>query len=598
MDYSVPERELLERIASGVLTAEEAFAELTTAKPRPSAPARAVVAKPDPRDIAIVGVSVRLPGADSLADLWALLSAGKSAITEIPRDRWELDGFYDGDHRVKNRSVSRWGGFLRGADEFDAQFFNISPKEAELMDPQQRLFLQEAWRAFEDAGISDERLSGSKCGVYAGFGGSVYEALLQERKVEAELYVMSGNAGAILPARVSYFMNLRGPCVTVDTACSSSLVALHLACESLRSGESQIALAGGATIFPHPKFYLLASKAGMLAADGQCKTFDQSADGFVPGEGVGAVVVKRLTDALADGDHIYGVIKGSGVNQDGRTNGITAPSGIAQAELECGVYDRFGIDPGTIGYVEAHGTGTKLGDPIEVDALISAFSRYTKKTEFCAIGSVKTNLGHTQASAGVAGLAKVLLCLKYGQLVPTLNVKKVNPLIRFEGTPFYVNTALTEWKPGGDRPRRAALSAFGFSGTNAHVVVEEYVGGTTASATQPFYPIWVSARDRRALRRRIAELGAFLAANDVSLADVAHTLLKGRSHLAARVALVVRSKDELQAARSEIDVDRSSNVRVIDKRTTKGIDAERIRDDRDGAARGPIATSRSACRAE
>ncbi|MEK1831002.1 polyketide synthase [Priestia megaterium] len=274
---------------------------------------------------------------------------------------------------------------------------------------------------------------------------------------------------------MSYLLNLKGPSISINTACSSSLVALHLACESIHNRTSEMALAGGVSIMNTPDSYILTSQAGMLSADGRCRAFDQRANGFVPSEGVGIVMLKSLEAALEDGDHIYGVITGSGINQDGKTNGITAPSAPSQTALEQEVYDRYEINPETISYVETHGTGTKLGDPIEIDALTDGFRKYTTQTQYCAVGSVKTNIGHTLAAAGVAGLIKVLLCMKYQTLVPSIHYEKQNEHINFKDSPFYVNTETKPWKAEEGTPRTAAISSFGFSGTNAHVVIREAI---------------------------------------------------------------------------------------------------------------------------
>jgi polyketide synthase PksN len=284
---------------------------------------------------------------------------------------------------------------------------------------------------------------------------------------------MWGNLNSVIPARIAYYLNLQGPAVALDTACSSSLVAIHMACQSLRSGETDMALAGGVSIQSTHQFHVSATSAGMLSPSGRCHTFDDRADGFVPGEGVGVVVLKRLSHALADGDHVYGVIRGSAINQDGATNGITAPSALSQERLETEVYEKFGVDPAQIQMVEAHGTGTKLGDPIEYRALTRAFRTFTDKRQYCAIGSIKTNLGHTVGAAGVAGVLKILLALKHKKIPPSLHFEKGNSNIAFEDSPFFVNTTLREWQAEPGARRCAAVSSFGFSGTNAHLVIEE-----------------------------------------------------------------------------------------------------------------------------
>ena len=322
------------------------------------------------------------------------------------------------------------------------------------MDPQQRLFLQACWHTIENAGYAARSLSGSKCGVFVGCTGGDYHRLSRRHQLSAQGF--TGGANSILAARISYFLNLQGPCVSIDTACSSSLVAIAQACDSLTSGASDLALAGGVYVMVGPEMHIKTSQAGMLSPEGRCFTFDERADGFVPGEGVGVVLLKRLADAERDRDIIHAVIQGWGVNQDGRTNGITAPNPESQTRLEQEVYDKFGIDPANIQLIEAHGTGTKLGDPIEVEGLKNAFKKYTQKKEYCALGSVKSNIGHCLAAAGIAGALKLILALKHKQLPPTINFERLNEHIDLTESPFYVNTRLQEWEPErrGETPGR------------------------------------------------------------------------------------------------------------------------------------------------
>jgi 3-oxoacyl-(acyl-carrier-protein) synthase len=422
------------------------------------------------RDIAVIGISCKFPDADNAEEFWHNLAQGKDSVIEVPKDRWNIDDYFDSDPEVPKTTYCKWGGFLNEIDKFDPLFFNISPFEATFMDPQQRLFLQESWKAIEDAGYSSSTLSGKKCGMFVGVGTGDYQNLPHE--INAHYFM--GISNSILSARLSYFLNLTGTALSIDTACSSSLVAIHQGCQSILNGENEMALAGGVHIMTTPLLYIMASKAGMLSYIGKCRTFDNQADGFVPGEGVGVLVLKPLKKAVEDGDNIYGVIKGSSTNQDGKTNGITAPSSNSQIRLEKELYEKCGISPESISFVETHGTGTKLGDPIEVAALRESFKAYTAKKHFCALGSVKTNIGHTATAAGVASVIKVLLALKHKQIPPSLNFEKANEHINFQDSPFYVNTKLTDWKPADNAPLRAAVSSFGFSGTNAHVVLEEY----------------------------------------------------------------------------------------------------------------------------
>jgi acyl transferase domain-containing protein/acyl carrier protein/ubiquinone/menaquinone biosynthesis C-methylase UbiE len=500
-------------------------------------------------DIAIIGISCQFPGAADMDEFWDNLAAGKNTVTKVPPSRWhanEID-LFDNQQGIEGMQS---GGFLSGIDEFDARFFHISRAEAEVMDPQQRLFLQESWRALEDAGYSAGDLYGKTCAVFVGCGGSDYTIKLREELQKPISYSFMGNADSILPARVSYHLNLKGPATAVDTACSSSLTALHLACEALRNGSSDLAIAGGVTISTTPTFHLLAGISGMLSRDGQCKTFDDTADGFVPGEGVGVVVVKPLWAALQEKDHIYGIIKGSGMNHNGKTIGITAPNATAQTALECDVYNTYHINPETIGYVEAHGTGTKLGDAVEIHALTDAFGKYSRKKQFCAIGSVKTNIGHTLAAAGAASIIKVILAFKHKQIPPSLHFNTPNHHIDFKNTPFYVNTTLTHWRHSTTgNPRCAAISAFGFSGTNAHLVLEEPPEPPTGLPLNPvpYYLIPISAKTTSALKQKYKDLLKWLETNpEEPIGNIAYTLQAGRTHFSIRSALIVTDGQDLK----------------------------------------------------
>lgn len=507
--------------------------------------------------VAIIGMACRFPGANNCREFWDNLAAGRDSIAEVPQTRWDVDEFYDPDPLVPNKTYSKWGGFLSGIDEFDASFFDISPAEAELIDPQQRLFLQEAWKAVEDAAYSDRDLDNAKCGVFVGFTGSDFRIQLREARIPTEVHDPLGSLGSVLAARISHFLNLKGPSVALDASCSSSLVAVHSACESILTGTMELAIAGGADMrLAVPDLHIMMSKRGVLSPDGKCKAFDNGADGFVPGEGIGVVVLKELEAALRDGDHIYAVIKGSGVNHDGKTKGITVPSGASQTALECEVYEKYNINPETIGFVEAHGTGTKKGDPIEVAALTEAFRKHTSKKQYCAIGSVKTNIGHLIGAAGIAGLVKVLLCLKHKSLVPSLHLHEHNELIDFQNSPFYVNTKLEEWRTRRGQPRRAAISSFGFSGTNCHMVVEEAPASKTerSDKIRPYHIVPLSAKTDDALDRKIDDLAEWLEEEGTQhpIEDVAYTLYKGRSHFSIRSALVVRDINELRHELAEI----------------------------------------------
>ncbi|MDB6039991.1 MAG: polyketide synthase, partial [Verrucomicrobiales bacterium] len=496
--------------------------------------------------IAVVGMAGTFPAAEDIQEFWKNLAVGKNCITEIPAARWAIDGFYDSNQAAIDRSVSKWGGFLSHVDQFDPLFFNISGREAERMDPQQRVFLEQAWHALEHAGYSGQALSQSRCGLFVGTSGGDYYLKLRDAGIANDGFVFTGNQPSILAGRLAYFLNLKGPALAVDTACSSSLVAIHLACQSIRSGESDMALAGGVFINTTPTFHLLCSKAGMLSPSGQCKAFDDRADGFVPGEGAGVLVLKSLERALADGDQIYGVILGSGTNQDGKTNGITAPSAVSQTSLERNVYERHNIDPSTITYIETHGTGTKLGDPIEVDALCAAFQSYTKRTGFCALGSVKTNIGHSATAAGIASAIKVLLSFENEAIPPSLNFEHENAQLHLAETPFFVNSKLTRWERGR-APRRAAISSFGFSGTNCHLVMEESpVVQAKHRSSKPALLFTLSAKTANALQKKRAQLLEWLEAHrECDLGAVSFTLNVGRDHFEYRTAFVANTVDEL-----------------------------------------------------
>jgi len=390
--------------------------------------------------IAIVGMSGKYPAARNLSEYWDNLVQGNNAIREIPLSRFDVSNYYNPDPAALGKIYCKWLGALEDIEYFDPLFFHLSPAEAEVMDPQQRLFLEEGYKAFEDAGYSPQLLSNRKCGIYLGIISQEYSLLLSQQKA-SEMNLL-GTSSAIAAARLAYLLNLKGPALAIDTACSSSLVAAHLACQALSNQEIDMALVGGVSLYLTPDSYIGMCSAGMLSPDGQCKTFDTSANGFVPGEGVGALVLKRLADAEANHDHIYGVIIGSGMNQDGATNGITAPSVKSQIDLVREIYEKYAIDPASISYVEMHGTGTKLGDPIELEALSTVFQEKTQRKQYCAIGSVKSNIGHTSAAAGLAGLQKVLLAMKQKQLVPTLHFEQPNEHFDFDASPFYVNTAV------------------------------------------------------------------------------------------------------------------------------------------------------------
>ncbi len=430
---------------------------------------------PRSQPIAIVGMGCRLPGGVADPDgYWRLLVEGVDAIREVPADRWDNARLHDPDPDRPGRISSRWGGFVDDVDRFDAAYFGISPREAVRMDPQQRMLLEVAVDALEDAGLATDRLAGSDTGVFVGAHGHASDYLwLQYTDPESmDAFAGTGTAHNLFAGRLSYFFDLHGPAVVVDTACSSSLAAVHLAVQSLRSGESSLALAGGVNLILGPHFSIAASRMHMLAPDGRCKAFDQRADGFVRGEGCGLVVLKRFSDAIADGDPIRAVIRGSAMNQDGHTNGITAPNGIAQrAVIERALRDA-GVDGPAVGYVETHGTGTSLGDPIEVEALAATIGKGGADAERCYLGSAKTNIGHLEGAAGIASLMKAVLVLQHRLIPRNLHFTGLNPHITLAGTRLVIAADRQEWPVSGSA-RLAGVSSFGWSGTNAHLIVEE-----------------------------------------------------------------------------------------------------------------------------
>ncbi|QYF93475.1 SDR family NAD(P)-dependent oxidoreductase [Massilia sp. PAMC28688] len=500
--------------------------------------------------IAVVGLAGQFPQAADVDAFWRNIAEGRNCITEVPSGRWDSRIYYREGDAVAGKTNSRWMGALDAYDCFDPLFFNISPTEAESMDPQQRLFLQSSWDAIEHAGYNARALSGSKCGVFVGCGTGDYHQNSAHERLSAQGF--TGSASAILAARISYFLNLQGPSLAIDTACSSSLVAIAQACDSLNAGNIDAALAGGVYVMAGPEMHIKTAQAGMLSADGRCFTFDQRANGFVPGEAVATVMLKRLADAERDGDTIHGVIRGWGVNQDGKTNGITAPNPQAQAALQRDVYSRFGIDPGTIGLIEAHGTGTKLGDPIEVQALKQSFGQ-SGAPGHCALGSVKSNIGHCLTAAGATGFIKLVQALKHRQLPPTIHFEKLNEHINLAGSPFYVNDKLRAWDSPGRQVRRAAISSFGFSGTNAHLVLEEYraedlpVRKVQLVAVGEKSIVPLSAKTPEQLRQRVADLLAQLSGARPlpSLAELSYTLQTGRVPMDERVAFMAGSLTEL-----------------------------------------------------
>jgi myxalamid-type polyketide synthase MxaE and MxaD len=501
--------------------------------------------------IAIVGMGCRFPGADNPETYWLLLRDGVDAITEVPPDRWDTASLYDPDPDASGHVATRWGGFLDDIDQFDAAFFGIAPREAAQMDPQQRLLLEVAWEALEAGGQTVEGIAGSKTGVFVGVHSHSNDYYLMQAADSGALdtYSGTGTSHSVASGRLSYLLDLRGPSIAIDTACSSSLVAIHMAVHSLRSGECDMALAGGVNVMLEPTFTIAASRMRMLAADGRCKPFDARADGFVRGEGCGMVLLKRLSDALADGDPVLAVILGSAVNQDGHSNGLTAPNSLSQRAVIGAALSDAGVSPEEIGYVEAHGTGTALGDPIEVEALAAALGPRRSADHICALGSAKANIGHLEGAAGVAGLIKVVLSLQNQSIPPLPHFRSLNPHITLDGSPFVIPTAPHPW-PEGQRPRYAGLSSFGWSGTNAHLIIGAaplpgLVPGEQAPTGRPdLLPI--SARSAAALSDLARGYAERLRGEGVpSIHDLCYSAGVHRSHHEFRLAVVSESATDL-----------------------------------------------------
>ncbi len=500
--------------------------------------------------IAVIGMACRFPGAPSIQAFWNLLHEGQDAITEVPLSRWDTS-------QVKAESTNKqtqWGGFLKQVDQFDPKFFGLSPREATHMDPQQRLLLEVCWEALENAGLSAAELEGSYSGIFMGVSNGDYSRL-QGSQLDKDVYYGTGNAFSIAANRLSYFLDWQGPSWAIDTACSSSLVAVHQACQNLKTGECDLALAGGVNLILDPQLTVTFSQAQMLATDGRCKTFDASADGYVRSEGCGVVALKRLSDAVKDGDSIVGVINGSAVNQDGRSNGLTAPNSLAQQAVVRQAQAAAGVSDRDISYIEAHGTGTSLGDPIEVNALKAVFTTKREDNQPCYLGSVKTNIGHLEPAAGVAGLIKVLLALQHKEIPPHLHLQKINPYIQLEDTPLQIPTVPQNWpaRENAASSRTAGVSAFGFGGTNTHIVIAEpprisqQETVEPAIEDRPFHLLTLSAKSPEALEALVLRYQDFLQENsDLPLSDICYTANVGRSHFPHRLAVLAADTTQLQ----------------------------------------------------
>jgi polyketide synthase 5 len=498
--------------------------------------------------VAVIGMACRLPGGiDSPERLWEALLRGDDLVTEIPPDRWDADDYYDPEPGMHGRSVSKWGAFLDDVDGFDSEFFGINDREATALDPQHRLLLETSWEAVEHAGLTPETVTGSPTGVFVGLTHVDYQLVAAQSHTMEGPYGFQGNSFSMASGRIAHALRVHGPAVTLDTACSSSLLAVHMACRSLNDGESDLALAGGAYVMLEPRKYAAASAQSMLSPTGRCRAFDVAADGFVSGEGAGMVLLKRLPDALRDGDRILAVVRGTAANQDGHTVHIGTPSQHAQSAVYRKALAAAGVDPSTVGMVEAHGPGTPIGDPIEYSSLAEVYGIDGP----CALGSAKTNFGHTQSAAGVLGLMKAVLALKHGLLPRNLHFTRLPDELARIATKLFVPQDLSPWTTNGGQPRRASVSAYGLSGTNVHGVLEQAPAAApeseSAEAAPLVFPLSSTSADE--LRRTAGRLSDWVSAHDdVALPELAYTLARRRAHRPVRTAVIARTKPELAEA--------------------------------------------------
>src|SRR4051794_12049564 len=543
-------------------------------KRQPSAPQ--ALAEP----IAIVGMACRFPGAPNLQAYWRLIEEGRSGVREVPPERWDADAFYDANGETPGKMSVRWAAFIDGHDQFDPQFFGITPREAVRMDPQQRLLLEVAWEAMENAGRPAEELAGSKTGVFIGIGGTDYSKVgvpYDDYYEQIDAHLGTGNALSIAANRLSYIFDLHGPSAAVDTACSSSSLAIHLAVESLRRGESDAALAGGVNMILTPETTIAFSKARMLSPEGVCRPFDSRANGYVRGEGCGIVLLKRLADAERDGDNILAVLRATSVNQDGRTSGISAPNSQSQMACIRHALKQAAFSPEDIDYIEAHGTGTPLGDPIEMMALTQIFASSTpplplgegrgegaaarnKAPSPCPlpdgegfsrpvyVSSVKANVGHMETVSGVAGLIKVVLMMQHERIIRQTHFESLNPHIKLVGSRLVIPTEDTAW-PSSNGRRTAGISSFGFGGTNTHLIVEsappQPKNAGQEAADRPLQVLKLSAKNEVALKQQAAQLADYLDDHsDAPLADVCWSANTAWADFNQRAAVIAKDTDE------------------------------------------------------
>jgi len=543
-------------------------------------------------DVAVIGISVHFPKADSLEDIWKILKNNECVIGNIPKDRWDVEKYTEYDSEYPN-----YGAFMDDIWSFDSDFFHLTPRETMQMDPQQRLFLITSWEAIEDAGYNPEELAGENIAVYAGTVESDYYNRLSRNIAQADIFTISGNIQCGIANRVSYMLDFHGESETINTACSSSLVAIDHAVKAVSRKECSLAIAGGVNIIFNPFMHYSLKQNGMLSPDGKCKSFDADANGYVRGEGCGALLLKSLKTAIRDGDNIYGIIKGSAVNHDGRTNSFSAPNPVMQAELIGNAYKKAGIRPDYVSYIETHGTGTKLGDPIEINALKDAFDRLysyfniPRKTKYCALGAIKANIGHLEAAAGVAGVIKVLICMRERMLPQIAQLKEINPYIELDDSPFYILKGNEEWlgvkDDNGDTRHIAGISSFGFGGTNAHIVIESYVGTEKAEQHSIRKEIFVlSANTTNGLKNYAESLKQYvkykLNVNDKSkFRNIAYTLQTGRKVCDYRAAFIAGNLEEL-AELLNIWISGKTDNRIIEGNNKKNIAIDALFDGKEG----------------